>query len=101
MGLNFLDQYSLLHLSGGVVAYFWGVPLKYWVLVHTSFELLENTKYGMKFINKYFKLWPGGKPYSDSLINSLGDLVSAIVGWLLAYYLDHLGTKYGWYSSYL
>jgi hypothetical protein len=38
--------------------------------------------------NKYIVFWPGGKPKSDSIINSVGDTFGAIIGWLSAYYLD-------------
>jgi hypothetical protein len=49
---------------------------------------------GMNIINKYIVFWPGGKPKSDSIINSVGDTFGAIIGWLSAYYLDKNGNKY-------
>ena len=55
MGKQFLDQYSLLHYSTGVAAYYWGVPFWTWVVIHVSFE-------GMRFINTNLTFWPGGKP---------------------------------------
>ena len=53
MGLNFADQYSLLHFAVGVVLYFWNIPLSLAIILHTIFEIVENTKMGMKFINTY------------------------------------------------
>jgi hypothetical protein len=52
---------------------------------------------GMNIINK-MTFWPGGKPRSDTIINSIGDTVGSIIGWLSAYCLDKLGNRYGWYA---
>ena len=104
MGLNFVDQYSLLHFAVGVVLYFWNIPLIFAIILHTIFEIVENTKMGMKFINTYiihtgYFSWPGGKNYADSLINNVGDTIFFAVGWVLAAYLDVEGIKQGWYKS--
>jgi len=104
MGLNFADQYSLLHFAVGVVLYFWNIPLILAIILHTIFEIVENTKMGMKFINTYiihpgYFSWPGGKDYADSLINNVGDTIFFTVGWALAAYLDVEGIKQGWYKS--
>ena len=102
MGKLMFDQYSLVHFSTGVIAYFFNISLKTTIILHTIFELSENTEIGMRFINTYFAgIWPGGKPYADSFINNIGDSVSVIIGWLVAYYLDLLSIKYGWYDSHL
>ena len=100
MGLNFADQYSLLHFAVGVVLYFWNIPLILAIILHTIFEIIENTKMGMKFINTYiihpgYFSWPGGKNYADSLINNVGDTIFFAVGWVLAAYLDVEGIKQG------
>jgi hypothetical protein len=102
MGTNFLDQYTLLHFATGVMAYFWGISFVNTFIIHTIFELVENTQMGMNFINTYFKgLWPGGKFYPDSFNNMIGDTIGVSMGWLLAYYLDSIGSKYGWYDRHL
>jgi len=96
------DQYTLLHIASGISAYFWNISLKNWIILHTIFEITENTNIGMKIINKYIKIWPGGKEKRDSLENSLiGDTTGAIIGWYMAYYLDYIGTKRGWYEGHL
>jgi len=100
MGNYFMDQYSLLHFASGIVAYFWNINLLTWIILHVIFEILENTTVGIKMINK-IKLWPGGKPEPDSLINSLGDNVFAILGWMMAYYVDNIGQKYNWYRPHI
>lgn len=92
------DQYSLLHFAAGVSAYFWGVKFGVWLLLHTIFEIYENTEFGMYITNTYIKMWPGGKPAADSLENTIGDTISAVMGWLIAYWLDRYGKKYKWYS---
>lgn len=101
MGLQFIDQYTYLHFSTGIIAYFFGISPKYWIICHTIFEIIENTNFGINIINNYFPYWPGGKPYADSFTNIVGDTIFAIFGWLSAYYLDKLGAKYGWYKRHL
>ena len=101
MGTLLFDQYSLLHFASGVIAYFFGISFEVWILLHIVFELTENTESGMKIINTYLKFWPGGKPKPDTTINSLGDVISGAAGWLVAYKLDELGDKFGWYEGHL
>jgi hypothetical protein len=98
MGNYIFDQYSLLHFAVGIIAYFWNISLMTTLILHILFEIVENTNYGMHFINTYFKIWPGGKPYPDSFINSMGDNVSTVLGWLSAYYIDKLSGKFGLYQ---
>ena len=99
MGACFFDQYSILHAATGVVAYFWQVPLWLFFLVHTAFEIIENSVPGMAFINQYlYRYWPGGKPMADSLTNTLGDTVFALLGWAVAAFLDtHIKSQDGLY----
>ena len=98
MGTKLFDQYTYLHFASGIIAYFWNISLQNWIILHIIFEILENTQMGMNFINKYITFWPGGKPKSDSGINSIGDTIGAIIGWLSAYYIDKLGQKYELYN---
>ena len=90
MGFKAFDQYSLLHFSMGVVAYFWSISLFVLIVIHIVFEYVENTQWGMNIINTYFTMWPGGKPYPDNLLNQASDVVFSVIGWLVAYYLDGL-----------
>lgn len=60
-----------------------------WFILHLIFEYLENTVYGMKLINK-ITLWPGGKDYADSVLNSIGDQFYALLGWLFPFFLLQL-----------
>lgn len=87
MGLHLYDQYTLLHFSVGCIFYFWGIDLFSSIGIHTLFEIIENTHFGMKIINS-FSYWPGGKAYADSFINSVGDSIGFILGWIISYYLD-------------
>ena len=98
MGIYLFDQYTYLHFSVGIMAYFFNISLLNWFILHIVFEIIENTHLGMNFINKYIVFWPGGKPKSDTIINSIGDTFGSILGWLSAYYLDQLGQKYNWYN---
>lgn len=93
MGVYFMDKYSLLHFSTGVISYFWSVPLLLAFILHSIFEYGENTKTGMSIINNYFVndmpfTWPGGKDKKDTFINMVGDTVFFILGWLVSYGID-------------
>jgi hypothetical protein len=86
------NEFSLLHFAAGIIAYFWGVPLLWWLAVHALFEYVENTDTGMKIINKYFTFWPGGGHKKESIANSMiGDNVSAVAGWVLAALVEKKG----------
>lgn len=95
------DQYSLLHLATGIIAYFWGINIITWTALHSIFEILENTPLSVYFVNKYIPMWPGGKEKTDSAINMVGDTIAAIIGWFIAYYTDCIGVKYDWYEGHL
>ena len=101
MGKYFFDQYSYLHFASGIIAYFWNISFKNWILLHTIFEIIENTNLGIYIINNYITFWPGGKNYKDTLINSISDSLFAFIGWLSAYYLDKIGNKFKWFSKHL
>lgn len=91
-----MDQYSLLHFAMGIVVYFFNISFMNWFILHGLFELTENTQIGMNIINNYFgKIWPGGKDFADAPINSIGDQVFAMLGWIVAYICDIVGNKYG------
>jgi len=86
MGDGFADRYSFLHFATGIVAYFLGVSFLEWFIVHGIFELVENTKVGVRFIDRHLSwFWPGGKQRADGVINSLGDHFFALSGWYVMY----------------
>ena len=93
MGYRFIDQYSYLHFVVGATIFYWNVSLFQWIVIHTIFEILENTPFGIHVINNYITFWPGGKPKADTLINNLGDTVFAILGWLSALLITSQGEK--------
>lgn len=101
MGNQMFDQYTYLHVATGIMAYFWGISLIMWIVLHTLFEWIENTDIGIYAINHYMIFWPGGKPYADSKLNSVGDTIGALLGWLSAYGLDKYGEYRGWYVAHL
>jgi len=97
MGKYIFDQYTLLHFAVGVICYFWNISFMNTFIIHTLFELGENTNMGMYMINHYIKWWPGGKPFPDSYINNVGDTIGVCLGWYIAYLLDKQGIKYNYY----
>jgi len=86
MGYKFLDKYSILHFVSGFIAYFFGINWIMWLIIHIMFEYGENTPEGMELINT-IPIWPGGKENPDALVNSIGDTLSALLGWLTARYI--------------
>lgn len=87
------DKYTYLHFSVGVVVYFLGFKLITTILAHILFEFLENTEMGIKFINAYLAwFWPGGKEIPDTQLNSIGDTIGVILGWLSGWYVSSLET---------
>lgn len=77
-----------VHFSTGRIAYFFNIKLYRWIILHTIFEIIENTRAGGRFITTYLTFWPGGKREPDNLKNSIGDLIFAIIGYIVAYNLD-------------
>ena len=89
MGIYFTDKFSLLHFANGIVAYFWGIPILVWFILNILYEWVENSSLGIKIINK-IKIWPGGKHKADTLVNSIGDQLYCLVGWIVAWYIGQL-----------
>ena len=81
MGTYFLDQYSLLHFVSGILCRHLNISFTFLFIFHIIFEYIENSKKGMYVINNYFKIWPGGKPKSDTFINSVSDIILSLFGW--------------------
>jgi hypothetical protein len=75
------------------VSYFWGITFWQWFVVHTLFEMIENTPQGIYIINQWFTFWPGGKPGPDGIINIVGDTIGAVLGWYIAQQLDSYGSS--------
>jgi hypothetical protein len=101
MGEYFFDQYSILHMASGVIAYFFGIKLYIWIIIHILFEIIENQPIFIKFNNEYLKwFWPGGKEKPDSFVNSMiGDNFFAISGWLVSYGLDKYYKEPNWFNK--
>ena len=88
MGQNFVDNYSYLHFAVGIIFNFFNINIIYSLIFHILFEILENTKYGVYVINKYLKIWPGGKSQKDSLTNMVGDTIFFLLGWISADFIN-------------
>lgn len=101
MGTQALDQYSFLHFSTGVIAYFFNVPLWVWFIINIIFEIFENSVFGMRILDN-LSFYPGvesGIPLKPEIkINIVCDVLCCILGWCVAYCVDYLGKKYLWYN---
>lgn len=86
MGIEIADTFSLLHFASGIIFYYWGMTLPLWILVNVVYEILENTVM-LKIIQK-IPNWPGGKNFSDSIVNSTADIVFSTLGWVFASMVD-------------
>lgn len=81
MGDTIVDKFSLLHFLVGILFYTMNIDFYSTFLLHTLFELMENSAKGIFFIDTYLPFWPGGKRKADSMINTLSDTVLSMFGW--------------------
>lgn len=86
MGKYFTDKFSLLHFATGIISYYWGISFSQLFIVHFLYEYAENTTSGIKLIN-LITIWPGGKNKADTITNSLGDQLYALLGWIFAQFI--------------
>ena len=93
MGFYFTDNFSLLHFASGIIANYLGLSLLNWFILHLIYEILQNSYYGIWFINNVIVLWPGGKLNYDSYINIIGDQFYGILGWIFTYYFIYFFYK--------
>ena len=111
MGKYILDIYSIIHFAVGILWRYMGFDIVSLFVLHTLFEIVENSKFGIHIINTYVKIWPGGKPAADTLINSIGDVSISLLGWILtdkyfirnniALYSSILIVSYFWIFRYI
>jgi len=84
-----LDPYSLSHVLHGIIFYW----LFHWMRPETNFllsfglecvwEVFENSSF---IINRYRSATASLDYYGDSVLNTTGDLLSMVVGWVIARY---------------
>lgn len=86
MGTQLFDKYSLMHMTMGGVMFFLGFGWPTTLILHTLFELVENTVYVGYLIQTYLWWWPGGKAKPDNARNIIGDTISVMLGWFIGYY---------------
>ena len=87
----FTDPYTFTHVIHGVVLYglMWliggkwmspGAMLVWGVALESGWEVLENTDF---IINRYREATISLEYYGDSILNSIGDILAMIVGFVL------------------
>ena len=81
MGDIIVDKYSFLHFIIGILFYAINIDFSSTFLLHTLFELFENSAKGITFIDTYFPFWPGGKRKADTMINTISDTILNMFGW--------------------
>jgi len=96
---HFLDPYTFTHILHGVM-FFWLASLIFskfsfsWKLfaaisIEAAWEVLENTNF---IIEKYRENTASLDYFGDSILNSIGDLLACIAGFLIS-------QKIGWWKS--
>jgi hypothetical protein len=93
------DWYSFSHLLHGFWLYFFlwlvlkhlpiGARLSLAVVLEASWEILENSPF---IIERYRASTISASYYGDTIVNSLSDTLTAIVGFLLAAWLPPIAT---------
>lgn len=93
---HLFDPYSLTHLQHGLIFYWalaWLAPRASWqtrlvaaTVVEALWEIVENSEF---VINRYREATAALGYTGDSVINSLGDLLSCVAGFAIA-------SKIGW-----
>ncbi len=82
------DIYSFSHVTHGIMFYFILQSLKIEpmlglyisIIVEILWEIIENTEYIIKKYRKTYKSYEG-----DSIVNIIGDIICAIMGYLLTH----------------
>lgn len=111
MGQYILDKFSIVHFAVGILWRYMGFDILSLFILHTIFEIVENSKIGMHIINTYFKIWPGGKPSADTVVNIISDILISLLGWILVdtyfiqnttlLYISIIVVAYFWISQYM
>lgn len=96
---HLLDPYSLSHLQHGLIFFWlllWLLPRTKWqtrlvlsTLIEAGWEIVENSEF---VINRYRDATAALGYEGDSVVNSLGDLLSCVVGFAVASKLGLRGT---------
>jgi len=73
------DAWSFVHLASGVVAASMKTTLPTFIMLHTLFELIENTEE----ISGLMKQVGFDRRRMDTPANMLGDTVAAGIGWAI------------------
>ena len=108
-----VSYYTIFHFLFGFIAGYIGIPLLYWIIIHITFEIFENLfiriptiypyltqidKKLLDFLNMIhsilgFKIQT--KPYTgDTILNSFGDNIFAILGWMIGARVINKKLKY-------
>ena len=89
MGKYIFDKDTLIHFSVGMIMYFLGISLHTWIIIHIIFEIFENSTYILYLLNKYLNINETSSDMykKDHIINSIGDIIGAKLGWLFASYI--------------
>jgi len=83
--------WSGVHFVVGIIAWLVGLQLWTWIALHVTWEIIENSTYGIAFFSHVgecaakmarFKLW--GTYGGDSIANTYIDTAFAVVGWAVA-----------------
>ena len=79
MNTSPFDAWSFVHVGGGVIAASLNTTLPTFLLIHTIWEILEQTEEVSSAMRKV----GFDRDRMDSRTNMFGDTVAALIGWAL------------------
>ena len=98
---SLFDIYSFTHVSHGIILFYvlyylhnykkYNLMIYYALFYEIMWEIIENTP---MIINRYRKTSNISRNYpGDSIINSIGDVMSMSIGFMITWYYPNIGYK--------
>nr|QBK88501.1 MAG: hypothetical protein LCMiAC01_01780 [Mimivirus LCMiAC01] len=75
MGIQFIDNYTIIHFIAGILVYYIGISYNVWLILLITFKIIEPYILQNKFSE-------------DNELNQIGDHIFGMLGWIFAHYAN-------------